>query len=340
MNEVSIIGVDLAKHVFQLHGAAADGTMVFRKKLSRSQFRQFMSDRSCCVVAMEACATSHYWAREFTKMGHEVRLIAPIYVKPFVKRQKTDAADAEAIVEAAQRPNMRFVLPKSAQTQAHALLFRTREQLVRQRTETINALRGHLAEFGLIAPQGIGNLPRLPEIINDPSNDLPELARDLANLHLNRIDALTILIEQMMQKIRQVSRESGTARTLQTMPGVGPICAMAVEAFAPAMDTFKSGRDFSAWLGLIPRQYSSGGKERLGRTSKMGQRDIRQLLIIGAMSVIASMHRYKRKADGWLQDKLNRKPRIIAAIALANKMARRIWAMVTKGEAYSLTPAI
>lgn len=233
MNEVSIIGVDLAKHVFQLHGAAADGTMVFRKKLSRSQFRQFMSDRSCCVVAMEACATSHYWAREFTKMGHEVRLIAPIYVKPFVKRQKTDAADAEAIVEAAQRPNMRFVLPKSAQTQAHAMLFRTREQLVRQRTETINALRGHLAEFGLIAPQGIGNLPRLPEIINDPSNDLPELARDLANLHLNRIDALTILIEQMMQKIRQVSRESGTARTLQTMPGVGPICAMAVETSQP-----------------------------------------------------------------------------------------------------------
>lgn len=197
---------------------------------------------------------------------------------------------------------------------------------------------GH--EVRLIAPQGIGNLPRLPEIINDPCNDLPELARDLANLHLNRIDALTILIEQMMQKIRQVSRESGTARTLQTMPGVGPICAMAVEAFAPAMDTFKSGRDFSAWLELIPRQYSSGGKERLGRTSKMWQRDIRQLLIIGAMSVIASMHRYKRKADGWLQDKLKRKPRIVAAIALANKMARRIWAMVTKGEAYSLTPAI
>lgn len=180
----SPIGVDLAKHVFQLHGAAADGTMVFRKAF-RSQFRQLMSDRSCCVVAMEACATSHYWAREFTKMGHEVRLIAP---------------------------------------------------------------------------QGIGNLPRLPEIINDPCNDLPELARDLANLHLNRIDALTILIEQMMQKIRQVSRESGTARTLQTMPGVGPICAMAVEAFAPAMDTFKSGRDFSAWLELIHGNTRRAGK--------------------------------------------------------------------------------
>lgn len=339
MSEITIIGVDLAKHVFQVHGAAADGTVVFRKKLSRPQFHQFMSEQPRCVVAMEACATSHYWARQMVENGHDVRLIAPIYVKPFVKRQKNDAADAEAIVEAALRPNMRFVPMKSIDVQARAMLFRTREQLVGQRTEAINALRGHLAEFGIIAPQGVGSLTRLAAVLEDVDSDLPDLVRDLGRLYLDRIAHLTALIEQLMAKIKEVSRASGTARLLRTMPGIGPICAMAVETFAPAMDTFESGRDFSAWLGLTPRQHSSGGKQRLGRTSKMGQRDIRRLLIVGAMSVIASMQRYKRRAGSWLQDKLNRKPRIVAAIALANKMARRIWAMLTKGEAYAV-PAL
>lgn len=339
MSEITIIGVDLAKHVFQVHGAAADGTVVFRKKLSRPQFHQFMSEQPRCVVAMEACATSHYWARQMVEIGDDVRLIAPIYVKPFVKRQKNDAADAEAIVEAALRPNMRFVPMKSIDVQARAMLFRTREQLVGQRTEAINALRGHLAEFGIIAPQGVGSLTRLAAVLEDVDSDLPDLVRDLGRLYLDRIAHLTALIEQLMAKIKEVSRASGTARLLRTMPGIGPICAMAVETFAPAMDTFESGRDFSAWLGLTPRQHSSGGKQRLGRTSKMGQRDIRRLLIVGAMSVIASMQRYKRRAGSWLQDKLNRKPRIVAAIALANKMARRIWAMLTKGEAYAV-PAL
>jgi transposase len=308
---------------------------VFRRKLSRPQFRRFMAEQPTCIVAMEACATAHYWGRQMVEIGHDVRLIAPIYVKPFVKRQKNDAADAEAIVEAALRPNMRFVPLKSAQTQAHAMLFRAREQLVGQRTEAINALRGHLAEFGLIAPQGVANLPRLAALIDDPDSDLPDLARDLARLHLDRIAQLSALIDDLTRKINEVSSESAAARMLRTMPGVGPICAMAIEAFAPAMDMFESGRDFSAWLGLIPRQHSTGGKQRLGRTSKMGQRDIRRLLIVGAMSVIASAQRYKREAGAWLQDKLNRKPRIVAAIALANKMARRIWAMLTKGETYN-----
>lgn len=228
---------------------------------------------------------------------------------------------------------------KSVAVQARAMLFRTREQLVGQRTEAINALRGHLAEFGIIAPQGVANLSRLAAVLEEADSDLPGLAQDLGRLYLDRIAHLTALIEQLMAKIKEVSRASGTARLLRTMPGIGPICAMAVETFAPAMDTFESGRDFSAWLGLTPRQYSSGGKQRLGRTSKMGQRDIRRLLIVGAMSVIASMQRYKRRAGSWLQDKLNRKPRIVVAIALANKMARRIWAMLTKGEAYNV-PAL
>jgi len=334
MNEVIIIGVDLAKNVFQVHGAAADGAAIFRKKLSRAQFHRFMADMAPCLVAMEACATSHYWAREMAKLGHEVRLIAPIYVKPFVKRQKNDAADAEAIVEAALRPSMRFVPVKSVETQAHTMLFRTREQLVGQRTGTINALRGHLAEFGIIVAQGVTNLPRLVKRIEDSGSELPDLAREMAQMHLDRIAAFTAQIDDVMAKIKEISTASREARILRSMPGIGPICAMAIEAFAPPMETFKRGRDFAAWLGLIPRQYSSGGKQILGKTSKMGQRDIRRLLITGAMSCIARVVRYKRGASPWLQDKLDRKPRMVAAIALANKMARQVWAMLTKGEQY------
>ncbi|MCG5487438.1 MAG: IS110 family transposase [Sinorhizobium meliloti] len=293
MKEVTIIGVDLAKHVFQVHGATADGSVVLRKKLSRSRFRRFMAEQPTCVVAMEACATAHYWSRQMAEIGHDVRLIAPIYVKPFVKRQKNDAADAEAIVEAALRPNMRFVPVKSAETQAHTM-FRTREQLVSQRTEAINSLRGHLAEFGLIAPQGVSNLPRLVELIDDADSDLPDLERDLARLHLERIAHLSALIDQLAQKINEVSRKSVVARVLRTMPGVGPICAMAIEAFVPGMDTFKSGRDFSAWLGLIPRQHSTGGKQRLGRTSKMGQRDIRQVRLRGSEYADPLVHAFKQ----------------------------------------------
>ena len=335
MSEVSIVGVDLAKNVFQVHGACANGTAIFRKKLTRVQFLRFMTDLPACLVAMEACATSHHWARRMTELGHEVRLIAPIYVKPFVKRQKNDAADAEAIVEAALRPNMRFVSVKSSETQAQTMLFRSREQLVGQRTETINALRGHLAEFGIIAARGTGNLPRLRELIDEAGSALPDLARDIAHMHLERINSFSKLIDELMDKIKNVGTTSSQARILRLMPGAGPICAMAIEAFAPPMEQFKKGRDFAAWLGLVPRQSSTGGKQQLGRISKMGQRDIRRLLIIGAMSRAASVHRHKGAATPWLQDKLNRKPKMVAAIALANKMARQIWAMLTKGEMFS-----
>lgn len=339
MSEVTIVGVDLAKNVFQVHGAAADGTVVFRKKLSRLQFQRFMADLPACCVAMEACATSHYWAREVAKLGHEVRLIAPIYVKPFVKRQKNDAADAEAIVEAALRPNMRFVPVKSVDTQAQTMLFRSREQLVGQRTETINALRGHLAEFGIITAKGTANLSRFVELIEEAGSSLPDLARDMARMHLDRIASLTALIDELMKRIKDIGTASREARILRSMPGVGPICAMAIEAFAPPMGQFKKGRDFAAWLGLVPRQNSTGGKQQLGRISKMGQRDIRRLLIIGAMSRVASLQRHKRAAAPWLQDKLDRKPRMVAAIALANKMARQLWAMLTKGQMFSAASA-
>ncbi|WP_282611422.1 IS110 family transposase [Pelagibius sp. Alg239-R121] len=339
MKKITIVGVDLSKHAFQIHGAAADGSVVFHRKLSRSQFPKFMSEQPSCIVAMEACSTSHYWAREMERAGHKVKLIAPIYVKPFVKRQKNDAADAEAIVEAALRSNMRFVPAKSAQTQARAMLFRTREQLIGQRTEALNALRGHLAEFGLIAPRGVANLVRLAALVENPESDLPDVARDIAHMYLDRIAQLATLIDRLMMTIKEVNGASNAVNIMRSMPGVGPIWAIAIDTFAPEMNTFERGRDFSAWLGLTPRQHSTGGKQRLGRTSKMGQRDIRRLLIIGAMSRIASAQRYKRAAEPWLQDKLNRKPRMVAAIALASKMARQIWAMLTKGERYNLPVA-
>jgi len=334
MGEVIIIGVDLAKNVFQVHGAAADGSVVFRKKLSRPQFARFMADHLPCLVAMEACASAHHWAREMARYGHEVRLIAPHYVKPFLKRQKNDAADAEAIVEAALRPTMRFVEPKTADQQARAVAFRTREQLVKQRTEAVNALRSHLYEFGHVAPEGIGYVPRLAKVVDDPDTGIPELARDVCRMLLEQIAHLTDRIDALKARIAALSNEADLPRQLQTMPGVGPITALAVETFAPPMDQFRRGRDFAAWLGLVPRQHSTGGKQRLGKTSKMGQRDIRRLLITGAMAVIRWATRRGSPKGSWLARMLERKPLSVVAVALANKMARGIWAMLTRDEDY------
>jgi len=334
MEEVSIIGVDLAKNVFQVHGAAADGSVLFRKKLSRPQFTRFMAQHPPCRVAMEACASAHHWARQMSRHGHEVRLIAPHYVKPFIKRQKNDAADAEAIVEAALRPTMRFVEPKTAEQQARAIAFRTREQLVKQRTETINALRSHLYEFGHVAPTGIGFVPRLAKMVEDPDTDMPELARDTCRMLLEQIAHLTERLKDLKARIEAMSDEAVTPRRLRTMPGVGPITALAIETFAPPMDQFRRGRDFAAWLGLVPRQHSTGGKQRLGKTSKMGQRDIRRLLITGAMAVIRWATRRGSPKGSWLARMLERKPLSVVAVALANKMARGIWAMLTRDEDY------
>ncbi len=337
MGDVTIIGIDLAKRVFQVHGCDGAGKAVFRKKLTRGQFEKFMGDQPCCIVAMEACATSHHWGRVLGAMGFEVRLLPPVHVKPFVKRQKNDANDAEAITEAARRPGLHPVAVKSEEEQALAMLLRTRDQLVGQRTATINSLRGHLAEFGLVVAQGPKHLSELAEKMREV--ELPELVRDLAALHREHIADLEKRIAGLTARIEARNRRSDTARLLATMPGIGPVSAITIEAFACDLKQFERGRDFAAWLGLVPRQHSSGGKARLGRCSKMGQRDIRRLLIIGAMSVIAGTRRKGRCDDPWLADKLARKPRMVAAVALANRMARQIWAILTKSEGYAMPEA-
>jgi transposase len=293
-----------------------------------------MAEQLPCLVAMEACASAHHWAREMARHGHEVRLIAPHYVKPFLKRQKNDAADAEAIVEAAVRPTMRFVELQTADQQARAIAFRTREQLVKQRTETVNALRSHLYEFGHVAPTGIGFVPRLARVVEDPDTDMPEFARDICHMLLEQIAHLTERLKDLKARIEAMSAEAEMPRRLRTMPGVGPITALAVETFAPPMNQFRCGRDFAAWLGLVPRQHSTGGKQRLGKTSKMGQRDIRRLLITGAMAVIRWATRRGSPKGSWLARMLERKPLSVVAVALANKMARGIWAMLTRDEDY------
>ncbi len=329
-----MIGVDLAKTVFQPHGASMTGQLKYRKKLTRPRFRKFMADQSPSMVVMEACGSAHYWAREMVRLGHDVKLIAPQYVRPFVKRQKNDAADAEAIVIAAQRPEMRFVAPKSQDQQARAVLFRARERLVHQRTELVNALRAVLYEFGHVIPKGIGNIKRIDAILEEPNCDLPTLVCDECRDLVKQIAEQTIRIDAKTKAAKEMAAAADTTRRLQTMPGVGPLTALAVEAFAPAMKNFKRGRDFAAWLGLVPRQHSSGGKERLGRVSKAGQADIRRLLIIGAMSRLNWMGRKTIPEGSWLARMLARKPRMLVAVALANKMARGIWAMLTKNENY------
>ncbi|EPX83615.1 IS110 family transposase [Salipiger mucosus] len=334
MDEGTIIGVDLAKNVFQLHGATADGSVIFRKKLSRPQFHRFMAGQPASVVVMEACGGAHFWARELEALGHQVKLISPQYVKPFVKRQKNDAADAEAIVEAALRPSMRFVEPKSEVQQASAVLFRFREKLVKQRTELINAIRSYLFEFGHVIPKGPRHLRRVAELISNDTGTLPDDVREICGDLLDEIRRKTERIDEALKQIHAKSRQQETLQQLQTMPGLGPITAVAIETFAPPMETFRRGRDFAAWLGLVPRQNSTGGKQRLGRTSKMGQRDIRRLLIIGAMSVVNWASRGHGVTTGWLASMLARKPRMVVAVALANKMARAIWAMLVKREAY------
>ena len=327
------IGLDLAKSIFQVHGEDGQGRIVFQKKLRRGQLDAFFAKHPRCVVAMEACGSAHYWGRTIAALGHEVRLIPAAYVKPFVRRQKNDAADAEAIAEAASRPTMRFVSVKTEDQQARSMIFRTRDLLVRQRTQLVNALRGHLAEHGIIAAQGLSKVKVLAAAL-DQATSLPGIVRELGQRYVDHIARLDVEIGELDKRLRQLVRDDETSKRLQTLPGIGPITAAAIEAFAPPMATFKRGRDFAAWLGLVPRQHSTGGKPRLGRTSKMGQRDIRRLLIIGAMAVISWAARKGAAEGSWLARRMAKKPRLVVAIALANKMARAVWAMVTRGENY------
>ena len=334
MEGVYIIGIDLAKNSFQLHGARADGSVAYRRKLGRAGLVNFLAKQPRCVVAMEACAGAHYWGRVIGRLGHEVKLLPPAYVKPYVKRHKNDAADAEAISEAASRASMHLVAVKSEEQQTHGMLYRTRDLLVGHRTRTINALRSHLAEFGVVAPRGPVGLTRLRVAVRGAESGLPEAVRELGEVLLEEITRLNEKEQELERRLRAGVRDDEEARRLMSIPGVGPITASAIRAFAPPMENFRRGRDFSAWLGLVPRQHSTGGKARLGRISKMGQRDVRRLLITGAMSVIRQAVRRGAPRGSWLARMLARKPRMLVAVALANKMARIAWALMTKGQVY------
>ena len=334
MEEVSIIGLDLAKRVFQTHGASASGTVLFRKKLRRDQVLLFFANQPRCRVAMEACASAHHWARAIGELGHEVRLMPPAYVKPFVKRQKNDMADAEAICEAAQRPTMRFVAIKSEAKQAAAAIFRVRDLLIGQRTQIINALRGPLAEFGVIAPQGPSPVQQLIAEVEDSASRVPDLARSSL---LRLVEMLRQLQDEVIALDREIAtraKSAGVARRLMTVPGIGPVIATAIEALAPSPEVFRSGRAFAAWIGLTPVQKSTGGKQRLGRTSRRGERTLRRLFIIAATGVVRWAKRKGAPEGSWLATMLARKPPMLVIVALANKDARVAWALITKGGIY------
>lgn len=335
MKQVSTIGLDLAKHVFQVHGADNKGSALFNRKLRRNEVLRFFERLPPCLVGMEACGGAHYWAREIAQLGHDVRLIPPAYVKPFVKRGKTDAADAEAISEAVIRKTMRFVPIKTAEQQADAMVLKTRALLVQQRTQSVNALRAHLAELGIIAAGGLPNVAALITIVREAEDTrLPTAARFALTAIVDQIDALAIQIGVLERTIVTESKRDESMRRLTTIPGVGAITAATIKAMVPDPGGFKSGRHFAAWVGLTPRPHSSGGKERLGRISKMGNPELRVLLVLGATAVLR-IARNDEKARPWLKALLSRRPFKVAAVALANKMARIIWALLNKGGIYA-----
>lgn len=335
MEEMTIVGLDIAKQVFQVHGIARDGRVVVRRSLRRSEVLRFFSKLSRCVVGLEASGGAHHWAREIGLLGHNVRLIPPNYVKPYVKRGKTDAIDAEAICEAVSRPTMRFVPVKTIECQASQMALRSRDLLVRQRTQTINALRGHLAELGIVAAKGLAKADTLAAVVLDDADErVPMSARKALSVLVDQLRSLTDRIQQLERDIVADVRASQTGCRLTTIPGVGPITAATLQALAPDPAAFASGRHFAAWIGLTPRSNSSGGKERIGRISKMGNPALRSLLVAGATAVI--MHaRRGRPMSTWLRRLLGRRPPKVVAIALANKMARIAWALLAKGGVYN-----
>jgi transposase len=337
MAEVSTIGLDIAKTVFHAHGADARGQMVFSRRLTRAKLLEFFAAQPRCIVALEACGGAHHWAREIASLGHEVKLIPPAYVKPFVKRNKNDAVDAEAICEAAQRPSMRYAAIKTEAQQAAGMVFRTRDLLVRQRTQLINAIRGHLTEFGWVAPKGPSHVSVLASLLEEGEEigaSLPEAARMMFLVMTGQLEQLNEQVALLDKEIARRAREDEAARRLMTIPGIGPITATALLVLAPPVEGFARGRDFAAWLGLTPRQHSTGGKERLGAISRMGERTLRRLLIIGSSAVVLQASKRGAPRGSWLEQMLARKPRMLVTVALGNKTARIIWAVLMKGEDY------
>ena len=333
--QITTIGLDLAKNVFQVHGIDNDGNVTIRKKLRRAEMLAFFAELAPCRVGIEACATSHHWAREIAAFGHDVRLMPPSYVKAYVRRQKNDAADAEAICEAVRRPTMRFVPVKSAEQQSVLVLHRTRELLVRQRTMLINAIRGHCAEFGIIAAQGARRVCDLVESIRrEAEQALPELARSGLLVLADQLDGLAAQINALDRRLLTWHRQDQASQRLATIPGVGIITATALAASVPDPSMFRSGREFAAFLGLVPRQNSSGGKERLGRISKMGNGYLRKLLVVGATSVIRRARTSTSASASWVRALLERRPARVVTVAMANKNARIAWAVLARGEVY------
>jgi len=333
MDEIKTIGLDLAKQVFQVHGVDAAGECVLRKRLRRSQVISFFAQLPRCLIGLEACATAHYWARELQALGHEIRLMPAQYVKAYVKRNKNDAADAEAICEAVQRPRMRFVPVKTADQQAALLLHRGRERLVRQRTTLVNALRAHLAEFGVIAPVGLRYVGGLIAIVRDESDRrLPDLARPVLEVLAAQVELAETAVAAVEQQLMAWHRGNPLSQRLATIPGIGPIIATAIAATVVEPSGFASAREFAAWLGLVPRQHSTGGKARLGGISKRGNRYLRRLLINGAS---ANLLRSKAtNANPWVIGLRRRRPPLVVAVALANKTARIAWAVMHRHENY------
>ena len=331
---VRTIGIDLAKNVFQVHGVDAQGDVVVVRKLRRAQVIEFFAKVPACLIGMEACATAHHWARELTKLGHTVRLLPPAYVKAYVKRSKNDAADAAAICEAVTRPSMRFVPIKTEGQQASLAVHRTRDLFIGQRTQLINALRAHLAELGLVAEQGRDGFTKLVEMVWDEDNvSLPPAMRQALLAVVDQLEALGQQISKLDRVIMAQHKASDVSRRLESIPGIGVIGATAIAATVADPSAFKSGRDLAAWIGLVPRQHSTGGKEKLGGISKQGDRYLRRLLVVGATAVVRQARLHPEKYL-WIMKLLAKKPAKVVAIAVANKTARIAWAIMAKGGHY------
>lgn len=329
--DITTVGLDLAKHVFQVHGVDEAGHVVVKRRLRRAQVMTYFASLPPCLIGMEACATAHFWARELRSLGHEVRLMPPQYVKAYVKRGKNDAADAAAICEAVTRPSMRFVPVKTEDQQSALLMHRARELLVRQRTQLINAVRGHLAEFGLVAPRGPWNVPLLLASLEEDER-VPEPARQVVQLLAAQLEDVGRRIAEIDGRITAWHKDNPVSRRLATIPGIGPLIATAIVATVPDPKLFRSGREFAAWLGLVPRQKSTGGRPRLGRISRLGDKYIRQLLIVGAQTAL--LRSKVARSNAWIQGLLARRPRLVVAVALANKTARIVWAMMANEQSY------
>ncbi len=332
--KISTIGLDLAKTWFQVHGVDVAGTVIVRRRLRRGEVLAYFQSIEPCLVGMEACATAHHWARELTALGHQVKLMPPAYVKAYVKRNKNDAADAEAICEAVTRPTMRFVPVKDVDQQSILMLHRARNLLVRQRTMLVNALRAHMAEFGIIAPQGLAHAEELVAVIDNEQSPLPELARSILRMVVAQLKDTMVRTREIELQLAKWHRQSRVSQLLATIPGVGIMGASAIAATVTDPSLFRSGREFAAWLGMTPKQNSSGGKERLGRTSKRGDKYIRCLLVAGAVAILRHTRNRTTKDAAWVRGLLARKPAKVAAVALANKTARIVWAVMARGEAY------